>query len=100
MTTSETIIAILLLLSVIGLGVSIFLANLLNKELNQIINKLYTKLDDAQHNSMVLMKNIQDLEAEKAKRFEAQEKFKAEIIKNMKARVKPDINVLDFPNGD
>lgn len=92
MTTSEMIIAILLLLATIGLCVSIFLANLLNKELNTLINNLYDREE-------YLVKITSKLEAAQAKRSEASEKFREEILKNIKKKAeKPDINVLDFPN--
>lgn len=93
MTTSEMIIAILLLLATIGLGVSIFLANLLNKELNALINNLYDREDK-------LVKLTSKLESAQEKRTEASEKFREEILKNLKKKAeKSDINVLDFPNG-
>lgn len=91
MTTTNLIIVILLAVCLIGASLCIVISNLLIKELNQVINNLYAREER-------MAKMLEKLDKEQAKRIEASEKFKAEIIKNMKARVKPDINVLDFPN--
>ena len=92
MTTTEIIITILLLVSVIGAALCIFLANLAIKELNTAINNVCARED-------YIVDLVKKTEAEKAKRAQASERFKEELIKNMKARnQKTDINVLDFPN--
>lgn len=93
MTTTNLIIVILLALCLMGAAVCIVISNLLIKELNQVINNLYAREEK-------LVTILKKLDEEQAARSEASAKFREEIIKNVKARVKPDINVLDFPNGD
>lgn len=93
MTTTNLIIVILLALCLMGAALCIVISNLLIKELNQVINNLYAREEK-------LVAILKKLDEEQAARSEASAKFREEIIKNVKARVKPDINVLDFPNGD
>jgi len=67
MTTTNIIIAILLALATATSGVCIFMANMAIRELNEVIEKLYRKVDTLQHSSDALMQNVQKLEDEKAK---------------------------------
>lgn len=104
MTTTNLIIAILLALATATSGLCIFLANMAIRELNEVIEKLYRKVDTLQHNSDVLMQNVQKLEAEKAKREQLGDAIRENILRNLAKR--NGINVvgkdkpLDFPNGD
>lgn len=102
MTTTNLIIAILLALATATSGLCIFLANMAIRELNEVIEKLYRKVDTLQHNSDVLMKNVQKLEAEKAKREQLGDAIRENILRNLAKR--NGINVvekpLDFPNDN
>lgn len=102
MTTTNLIIAILLALATATSGLCIFLANMAIRELNEVIEKLYRKVDTLQHNSDVLMKNVQKLEAEKAKREPLGDAIRENILRNLAKRI--GINVvekpLDFPNDN
>lgn len=103
---TDLIIAILLSLSIVGLAVLIVVARLLTGELNTLIDRMYRKVDNMQHNEEVLMNKIQQLEAEKAKRelknTDFVEGVRKEILRRL--QLQHGINVvdkpLDFPNED
>ena len=99
----DLMIHILLAVCIVGLGICIVIVQLLTKEMNEVITKLYRKVDNLQHNEEVLMKNIQDLIAEKEKRNNPlAAKITEMLIESLKKR--NSLNVvdsdkpLDFPN--
>lgn len=96
----ELIIHILEAVIVACMAFVMVIAVLITRDLSRIIENMNRKIDTLQHNSEVLMKNVQELEAEKAKREES----KAVTIEWFKKALfgKSEINVvdkpLDFPN--
>lgn len=104
---AELAITILLAVSVASTGLCLFLANLAIKELNEIINKMYRKVDNLQHNEMLLMERIQKLETPKKQPTPIDsfsQRLKEAINQFTESLNKIQINVvdkdkpLDFPN--
>lgn len=104
--TAELIIHILLAFSLCAVAFALIWAVQIIGELNNVVKKLFRKIDNLQQNEMKLMEQVQELEKEKARRPSTllPETFAKMLI--AEAQRRNSVNVvdkdkpLDFPNGD
>ena len=103
--TAEVIIHILLAFSLCAVAFALIWAVQIIGELNNVVKKLFRKIDNLQQNEMKLMEQVQELEKEKARRNTLlPETFAKMLIADAQRR--NSVNVvdkdkpLDFPNGD
>ena len=98
----DTLIHILLACSIAGLGVIIFVAYLITKELEKVIKKLDHKVNNLSSNEQALREMVLMLNQEKQNEKQMKEAIMERLVAQM--REKYHINVvdkekpLDFPN--
>lgn len=78
----------------------IFLANLLMKEMNEVINKLHDKIELVSANNRALMDTLKSQTDAKLGLQKAIYAKLAEDLKQRHIHVVDDEKPLDFPNGD
>lgn len=100
---TNLLITILLAFSTAACAVCIFIIRMIVRDMEEIINNLYRKVDNLQHNEMVLMKKITEMESKKES--DLSQAIKNQILANLRERwsrpqikVQDDDKPLDFPN--